>query len=62
MNPNFTPLEKLSKLQTLSVMEFFEKHNKDFLFKGKNMVLTQDENIFIMAFIIIHAKIPDMTS
>lgn len=45
-------------------MEFFEKNKKDFseLSKGKNVVLTADENIFIHVFVIIQAKVPDLVS
>jgi len=50
-----SPLEKLYKLQNLNIMDYFEKYKKDFMVgqKGKNFVLTCDENIFIMVFIII---------
>lgn len=36
-------------------MNFFEKYSKDFntLQKGKNVVLTADENIFIHVFVMI---------
>ena len=60
----FSPLEKLYKLQTLNIMEFFEKFKKDFGMaqQGKNFVLTQDENIFIHVFVMIQAKVPDLVS
>ena len=59
-----SPLEKLYKLQNLNIMEYFEKYRRDFAVvqKGKNFVLTQDENIFIMVFVMIQAKVPDMSS
>lgn len=52
---NNSPLEKLYKLQHLNIMEYFEKYKRDFAStqKGKNFVLTQDENIFIMVFVMI---------
>lgn len=61
---NNTPLEKLYKLQTLNIMDYFDKFKKDFsvVQKGKNVVLTQDENIFILVFVMIQAKVPDMAS
>ena len=44
-------------------MDYFERYKKDFeVKKGKNVVLTQDENIFILVFVMIQAKVPDMAS
>lgn len=63
MSSSFSPLEKLYKLQTLNIMDYFEKNKRDFeVQRGKNVVLTQDENIFILVFVMIQARIPDMAS
>ena len=45
-------------------MDFFERYNQDFkdIAKGKNIVLTADENIFINVFVMIQAKVPDLVS
>lgn len=45
-------------------MEFFEKYKQDFdsVQKGKNVVLTADENIFIHVFVFIQARVPDLVS
>lgn len=50
-----SPLEKLYKLQSISIMEYFDKFKRDFSMaqKGKQFVLTQDEIIFIMVFVMI---------
>lgn len=38
----YSPLEKLYKLQNISIMEYFDKFKKDFAMsqKGKSFVLT----------------------
>lgn len=45
-------------------MEYFEKNRSEFRKNGSdyNVVLTQDENIYILAYIMIQAAIPDLAS
>jgi|TARA_B110000305_G_scaffold19311_1_gene17849 hypothetical protein len=59
-----SPLEKLYDLQNLSIMDYFEKNKQDFTKNGNhfNVVLTQDENIYILTYIMIQAAIPDLSS
>jgi len=56
---NLSPLEKLYSLQSLSIMDYFKTNLKHF---GSDLVLTQDENIHILAFIIIQSSVPDLAS
>lgn len=45
-------------------MEYFEKNRQSFTKNGSNfnVVLTQDENIYILTYIMIQAAIPDLSS
>lgn len=45
-------------------MEYFEKNRHGFSKDGRdfNVVLTQDENIYILTYIMIQAAIPDLSS
>mmetsp|Transcript_17368 Transcript_17368/g.29210 ORF Transcript_17368/g.29210 Transcript_17368/m.29210 type:complete len:574 (+) Transcript_17368:90-1811(+) len=70
LNPQLSPLDKLYQLQYLNITKFFER-NKEF-FRLKNhasgsseemqVVLTRDENILIMTYIMIQAGVPDLAS
>ena len=69
MSSPIPPLDKLYKLQFLNIMDYFDK-NQDFL-KSKhyestgktlNIVLTMDENINGLTFIILQSMIPDLAS
>ena len=58
-SPNIPPLDKLYKLQYLSVMDHFQ-HHKDFVHKFGP--LTTDEKLPIMTYIVIKSGIPDLAS
>ena len=56
---SMSPVDKLYKMQYLSISEFFEKN------RGKDenpLVLMSDENIHILTYIMIQARIPDLAS
>ena len=56
---DISPLDKLYKLQKLSIMNHFEI-NKAY-YQGQ-VVLTQDEMISILSYIYIQSGIPDLVS
>ena len=53
-----SPLEKLFEMQSLSIMDHFEQHASYY----GDMILTRDEMISIMAYVIIHSGVPDAIS
>ena len=56
------PLEKLYSLQDLDVMDHFEQYSDYFQKDGKQLVLTKDEMIPIISFVIIESRIPDLAT
>lgn len=57
-----SPLEKLYSLQDLDVMDHFVLYPEFYKKDGKQMVLTKDEMIPIISFVIIEARVPDLAT
>ncbi len=51
-----SPLDKLYKLQYLSIMEYFRENNFG------EIALMTDENLQILVYIAIQSKVPDLVS